>query len=169
MRIIKIALVAIAILLNGALSRAGEAGMNITSPVFGDHQEIPQKYTCQGQDINPPLQLSGIPDGTKSLALIVDDPDAPSKTWVHWVVFNIPVAQEIKENSTPGSLGFNDFGRNNWGGPCPPSGKHRYFFKAYALDSTLGLKEGAKKQDLEAAMQGHTLAQAQLIGLYQKK
>jgi Raf kinase inhibitor-like YbhB/YbcL family protein len=169
MKPLRIVLIVIAILLNGSLSRAGEAGMNITSPAFGDNQAIPGKYTCQGEDINPPLQISGIPDGTKSLALIVDDPDAPGKTWVHWVVFNIPVTQEIKENSIPGSPGFNDFGRNAWGGPCPPSGTHRYFFKVYALDSTLNLKEGAKKQELEAAMQGHTLGQAQLIGLYKKK
>ena len=142
--------------------------MNITSSAFQHNQMIPKKYTCQGEDINPPLDIAGIPSGAKSLVLIVDDPDAPMKTWVHWVVFDIPVTQTIAENSIPGKQGYNDFGRNDWGGPCPPSGTHRYFFKIYALDSTLNLKEGSKKQEVEKAMQGHLLGQAELIGLYKK-
>ena len=142
--------------------------MNIASSAFQHNQMIPKKYTCQGEDINPPLDITGVPSGAKSLVLIVDDPDAPMKTWVHWVVFDIPVTQTIAENSIPGKQGYNDFGRNDWGGPCPPSGTHRYFFKIYALDSTLNLKEGSKKQEVEKAMQGHLLGQAELIGLYKK-
>ena len=142
--------------------------MNIASSAFQHNQMIPKKYTCQGEDINPPLDITGVPSGAKSLVLIVDDPDAPMKTWVHWVVFNIPVAEHIAENSILGKQGYNDFGRNDWGGPCPPSGTHRYFFKIYALDSTLNLKEGSKKQEVEKAMQGHLLGQAELIGLYKK-
>ena len=143
--------------------------MNITSPAFNHNETIPAKYTCQGEDLNPALKISGVPAAAKSLALIVDDPDAPMGTWVHWVVFNIPVVGEIKENSIPGVEGYNDFRRNHWGGPCPPSGTHRYFFKLYALDAPLDLKEGIKKQQLEKAMQGHILAEAQLMGLYKKK
>lgn len=142
--------------------------MKLTSPAFNHNESIPKKYTCQGEDINPPLNIDGVPDGTKSLALIIDDPDAPMKTWVHWVVFNIPVQNKIDENSIPGKQGYNDFGKNDYGGPCPPSGTHRYFHKLYALDTVLNLNEGITKKELELAMQGHILAKTELIGLYKK-
>ncbi|MBI5145130.1 MAG: YbhB/YbcL family Raf kinase inhibitor-like protein [Candidatus Omnitrophica bacterium] len=142
--------------------------MKLTSPVFENNNYIPAKYTCEGDDINPALAIEGIPQGAKSLALIMDDPDAPMGTWVHWVVFDIPVISEIEENSIPGKQGKNNFGRLDYGGPCPPSGTHRYFFKIYALDKELGLNEGISKGALEKAMQGHILAEAQIIGLYQR-
>ena len=144
--------------------------MKIMSPEFKSNQLIPEKYTCQGEDVNPPLIISEVPQGTKSLALIVDDPDAPLGTWTHWVVFDIPVENtEIKEDTIPGSQGHNNFDRNDWGGPCPPSGTHRYFFKIYALDTRLGLKEGVSKKQVEMAMKSHILDKAELVGLYQQK
>ena len=147
----------------------GEEKMNITSPAFEHNQMIPKKFTCQERDVNPTLMIADVPAGTKSLALIMDDPDAPMGTWVHWVVFDIlPTTKEIKEASIPGKQGMNTFGRLNYGGPCPPSGTHRYFFKLYALDTLLDLKEGVNKNDLEKAMAGHTLQKTELIGLYKK-
>ena len=143
-------------------------GMKLTSPDFEPGKLIPKKFTCDGDDINPTLMIEGIPTETKSLALIVDDPDAPLGTWVHWVVYDIPVVSRIEENSIPGKQGINDFGRNEYGGPCPPSGTHRYFFKIYALDTELALGEGVDKKALEEAMQGHIVDQAELIGLYKK-
>ena len=143
--------------------------MKITSPEFKNNGSIPAKYTCQGQDINPPLLIEGIPEGTKSLALIMDDPDAPMGTWVHWVVYDIPPAGRIAENSVPGTQGTNTSGAFEYGGPCPPSGTHRYFFKVYALDAMLGLKEGVAKKDLEKSMEGHILDKAELMGVYKKK
>ena len=142
--------------------------MKITSPAFAHNTMIPQKYTCQGADISPPLTISTLPEGTVSLALIVDDPDAPRKTWDHWLIWNIKPTREIKEDSAPGIQGKNSWGRQDYGGPCPPSGTHRYFFKLYALDSAIGLPAGANKAALEAAMDGHILEQAESIGLYQK-
>ena len=142
--------------------------LQITSAAFGHNQTIPRKYTCQGEDINPPLAITGIPPGTKSLALIMDDPDAPGGNWDHWLVYNIVPTSEIKENSVPGTQARNDFGRVNYGGPCPPSGTHRYFFKLYALDTTLAFKGSPSKEALEKAMQGHILEKSELIGLYQK-
>ena len=142
--------------------------MEITSPAFRHNEYIPAKYTCEGKDINPALVISGIPQGAKSLALIMDDPDAPIGVWVHWVVFDIPVIARIEENSVPGKLGVTNSGRNNYHGPCPPSGTHRYFFKIHALDTLLGLKEGVSKGQLEKAMQGHILDKAELIGLYKR-
>ena len=148
-----------------------EAQMKITSTAFGNNGQIPAKYTCDGADMNPPLGFEGVPAGTKSLALIADDPDAPMGTWVHWVVWNIdPKTTGIAENSiAKGAIqGLNDFGTQAYGGPCPPSGTHRYFFKLYALDTALGIKANAKKADLEAAMKGHILGEAQLVGLYKR-
>ncbi len=153
---------------SASCAQHGGGKMKITSPVFGHNQTIPQKYTCQGEDINPSLVIDGIPEGTKSLALIIDDPDAPMGTWVHWVVFNIPVTYEIGENTIPGTQGYNDFGKNDYGGPCPPEGTHRYFHKIYALDTLLNLKEGSSKKVLEKAMHGHILDKAELAGLYKK-
>ena len=146
----------------------GETSMRLTSSVFEHNQMIPKKYTCQGEDINPPLKIENIPEGTETLALIVDDPDAPVGTWVHWVVFNIQPTDEIKENSVPGDQAYNDFKKINYGGPCPPTGTHRYFFKLYALDIVIDLQTGMKKQDLEKAMKGHILAEIELIGLYKE-
>jgi hypothetical protein len=147
----------------------GGGDMQITSSAFGHNGYIPAKYTCEGEDINPALVISGIPEGTKSLSLIMDDPDAPMGVWVHWVVFDMPVVSHIAENSVPGKLGITNSGRRGYGGPCPPSGTHRYFFKIYALDTQLNLKEGITKGQLEKAMQGHILDKAELIGLYKRK
>lgn len=146
--------------------------MKIESEAFSNNQFIPKKYTCDGEDINPPLKISEVPQGTKSLVLIVDDPDAPMGTWVHWTVWNIPPdISDIPENTVPqGAIeGMTDFGRPGYGGPCPPSGVHRYFFKLYALDTTLELDSSATKRDLEKAMEGHILEKAELIGLYQRQ
>jgi len=146
--------------------------MKLTSPVFEQNQFIPKKYTCDGEDINPPLEISGVPEGTKSLVLIVDDPDAPMGTWDHWIIWNInPATSQIEENNIPeGSIqGMNDFGKNSYGGPCPPLGTHHYHFKLYALNKTLELTPVAKKEDVEKSMEGSILAWAELIGLYQRK
>ncbi|RMF21074.1 MAG: YbhB/YbcL family Raf kinase inhibitor-like protein [Cyanobacteria bacterium J083] len=142
--------------------------MKITSPAFAHNTMIPKKYTCQGEDINPPLVISDIPASAVSLALIVDDPDAPMRTWNHWLIWNIKPTTEIKENSAPGIQGKNSWGRNDYGGPCPPSGMHRYFFRLYALDCELNLPEGATRKSLENAMKGHIIEQAELMGLYRK-
>lgn len=142
--------------------------MKISSPEFGNNEVIPTKFTCQGEDVNPLLVIEEAPEGAKSLALIVDDPDAPSGMWVHWVVYDMEVVSEVDEDSIPGKQGFNDFGKLDWGGPCPPSGTHRYFFKVYALDEKLNLEEGISKEELEAAMEGHILEKVELIGLYKK-
>lgn len=153
----------------GQTPPAKGVNMKISSPAFQHNQKIPSKFTCEGEDINPALTIADVPADAKSLALIVDDPDASGKTWVHWVVFNIPpTLQQISENSIPGKQGMNDFGRLDFGGPCPPLGEHRYFFKFYALDTTLNLKEGVTKKQVEAAMRGHILSQAELLGLYRK-
>lgn len=141
----------------------------ITSSAFKTMKSIPSNYTCEGRDINPPIDIEGIPEKAHSLVLIVDDPDAPGKTWVHWLVWNIPITHHIKEESVPGEQGWNDFRRMAWGGPCPPSGVHRYFFKVYALDSLLKLPSKTTKQELEQAMGNHILAYGELVGLYQKK
>jgi Raf kinase inhibitor-like YbhB/YbcL family protein len=146
--------------------------LRIASPAFSHNGMIPSIHTCDGADVSPPLSIAGVPKGTMSLALIVDDPDAPVGTWVHWVVWNIGAGtKEIPENSVPhGALeGTNDFRKRKYGGPCPPSGTHRYFFKLYALDAPLPLKPGAAKAQVEEAMKGHVLAQAELIGLYKRK
>ncbi|HTZ10944.1 MAG TPA: YbhB/YbcL family Raf kinase inhibitor-like protein [Candidatus Margulisiibacteriota bacterium] len=143
--------------------------MRISSPAFKDNEYIPSKYTCEGEDINPEILVSGIPEGAKSLALIMDDPDAPMGTWVHWVVFDMPLVARIEENSSPGKPGVGTSGAKEYHGPCPPSGTHRYFFKFYALDTQLGLNEGISKGQLEKAMQGHILEKAEIIGLYKKR
>jgi Raf kinase inhibitor-like YbhB/YbcL family protein len=149
--------------------RGKEVKMRLTSTEFKHSEFIPPRFTCQGDDVNPGLIIEDIPQEAKGLALIVDDPDAPAGTWVHWVVFDIPVVSQIKENSVPGKQGVNDFGRKKYGGPCPPSGTHRYFFKIYALSKKLDLAEGISKQELERAMQGCILDKAELIGLYKKQ
>jgi len=156
---------------------AGGAGMELTSAAFKPGEMIPAKYTCDGPDVSPSLTWSDPPAGTKSLALISDDPDAPVGTWVHWVMWNIPAdARALEENvpkkeSLPNGTkqGTTDFRRIGYGGPCPPSGTHRYFFKLYALDTTLNLPASTAKKDLEKAMQGHILAQAELMGKYRRR
>jgi hypothetical protein len=140
----------------------------VSSPAFENGKFIPRKYTCDGDDVNPPLEIKNIPKETKSLALIVDDPDAPKGTWEHWTVWNIPPTERIQENTVPGVEGLNDFGRHSYGGPCPPFGTHRYFFKVYALDTLLNLSPNARKKDLERAMEGHILSKGELIGLYKR-
>ncbi len=141
--------------------------MQVTS-VFEHKSNIPAKYTADGDDVNPPLEIKDLPEGTETLVLIVDDPDAPNGMWVHWVVWDIAVTDKIEENSVPGTEGMNDFGRTAWGGPAPPSGTHRYFFKVYALDTKLDLPPSVVKKDVEAAMEGHILDQAELVGLYSR-
>ena len=143
--------------------------LEVTSPVFKHNSPIPSKYTCDGENMNPPLSIKGLPEGTKSIVLIVDDPDAPMGTWDHWVVWNISPREKIEENTVPGTEGLNDFRRRSYGGPCPPSGTHRYFFKVYALDTMLELSPNSKKRDVEKAIEGHTLAKGEIIGLYRRR
>jgi Raf kinase inhibitor-like YbhB/YbcL family protein len=151
--------------------------MKLESSAFVANELIPAKYTCQGQDISPPLSWDSPPIGTKSIALICDDPDAPGKTWAHWVVYNLPPdLVSLPENIPPtkilssgGLQGINDFGRIGYGGPCPPSGTHRYFFKLYALDQVLDLQAGATKAQLESVMKNYILGYAELVGLYRKQ
>jgi Raf kinase inhibitor-like YbhB/YbcL family protein len=142
--------------------------MELKSPEFKNNEYIPEKFTYHGKNINPGLIMDDVPAGTKSIAMIFDDPDAPGGNWVHWVVFDIPLASKIEENSVPGKQGINSFGRIGYDGPCPPTGIHRYVFKAYALDAELNLEEGISKADLEKAMEKHILAMAELTGLYKK-
>jgi len=141
----------------------------IMSPAFENNGFIPSKYTCDGEDINPALNIEGIPEGTQSLVLIVNDPDAPMGTWDHWIVWNIPPTEKIEENSVPGTEGLNDFRKHSYGGPCPPSGTHRYFFKVYALDTKPVLNPNSRKKDVEKAMKDHILAQGEIIGRYKRK
>ena len=146
--------------------------LRVSSPEFKNNGPIPSKYTCDGADVNPPLMIENVPSSAKSLALIVDDPDAPVGTWVHWVLWNIdPSTNAIGENALPAGAmqGLNDFRKSDYGGPCPPSGTHRYFFKLYALDIVLSLGPKTKKAELEHAMKGHIVAQGELIGLYRRQ
>jgi len=146
--------------------------LKLSSTAFKHNDSIPSKYTCDGADVNPPLVIENAPLTAKSLALIVDDPDAPAGNWVHWVVWNIdPTTSEIRENTVPSGAqqGINDFRKHDYGGPCPPSGTHRYFFKLYALDMMLSLGPKTNKAELERAMKGHIVAQGELIGLYRRR
>ena len=150
--------------------------LEITSSAFSNGEMIPARYTCDGSDVSPDLSWRGVPNTAKSLALICDDPDAPMGTWVHWVLFNIPaeavgLPAEISSNATlenGARHGKNDFRRLGYGGPCPPGGTHRYFFKLYALDTTLGELSPPTKDSLLKAMEGHVLEKAELVGTYQK-
>ncbi len=147
-----------------------ETNMELSSPVFENEGFIPKEYTCQGQDISPELHIKEVPAGTKSLVLIMDDPDAPMGTFVHWLVWNISAGVKIIEKNAniKWPQGKNDFGKIGYGGPCPPSGIHRYFFKMYALDATLDLNNGASKKELLDAMEGHIIAKATFMGKYSK-
>ncbi len=138
--------------------------MRLLSPAFPDGETIPVVYTCDGSDINPPLVIGGIPRETASLALVMDDPDSQDRTFVHWVAYDIDAASRIEENSHPGTGGLNDFGKTDYGGPCPHSGTHRYVFKLYALDRKLGLDPGLNKEQLLESIEGHILARAELTG-----
>ena len=149
---------------------------SFTSTAFNNEERIPTKYCCDGQDVSPPLQWSDPPQDTKSFALICDDPDTPRGTWVHWILYNIPTSTRALPEAIPSDANLADgswHGMNNWGrlgydGPCPPSGTHRYFFNLYALDKMLDLYAGASKDQVRQAMQGHILAQAQLMGKYSR-
>jgi hypothetical protein len=150
--------------------------IELESPAFREGDMIPPEYTCDGKDISPPLEWSGAPGGTKSLALISDDPDAPAADWVHWVVYDLPpdltaLSAAVPKMEKPpfgGTQGRTDFGDIGYGGPGPPGGTHRYFFKLYALDKALGLEAGVTKKELLKAMQGHILAEARLMGKYRR-
>ncbi len=151
-------------------------GIKIESSAFKEGAMIPVKYTCDGEDVSPPLKWGNLPSGTKSIALISDDPDAPVGTWVHWVLFNLPPdVRALPENIPPkktlengAAHGNNDFKKPGYGGPCPPGGTHRYFFKIYALDKKIDLAPGASKAQLVKAMEGHTLDTGQLMGKYKR-
>jgi len=159
---------------------SAEEHMQLASSAFAENQSIPKLYTCEGKNVSPPLNWSGVPANAKSLALIVDDPDAPDPaapkmTWVHWVLYDIPVSaaalpEAVQQNALPrGTLqGSNDWHRTGYGGPCPPTGRHRYFWKLYALDTVLPDLNHPDKKALEKAMAGHIVAQTQLVVTYQK-
>lgn len=143
--------------------------MEITSQAFRPTTRIPTRYTCDGEDVSPPLTITGVPPGTETLALVVEDPDAPRGTWDHWIAYDLPVVDEIPEAVGPlGTGGTNSGGSTHYQGPCPPSGEHRYLFTVYAVDTHLGLAPGATKEGLRKALQGHTLDEATLIGLYSR-
>lgn len=174
--------VAAALVLAMAVTAAGareEGTMRISSTAFADQAEIPTLYTCEGKDVSPPLAWSGLPAGTKSLALIVDDPDAPDPaapqmTWVHWVLYNLPASdgglpEGAKTLPAGTKEGVNDWKKTGYGGPCPPIGRHRYFHKLYALDTVLPDLGKPTKAKLEGAMKGHVIGEAQLVGTYQKR
>ena len=157
--------------------KGGNMAITVESSAFASLQSIPAQYTCNGQDISPPLMWKNIPENTKSFAIICDDPDAPGGMWVHWVCYDIPRSVDSIEENIPktdslpvgGKQGTTDFGRIGYGGPCPPSGVHRYFFKVYALDVMLGLPSGKTKKEIERAMKGHIVAQGELVGKYSRK
>jgi Raf kinase inhibitor-like YbhB/YbcL family protein len=143
--------------------------LTVKSPVFAHNTVIPKKYTCDGDGINPPMIIEGVPEQTKSLSLIMDDPDATSGTFLHWIVWNIPPhVSKIGENMIPGVEGINSARRKGYTSPCPPSGTHRYFFKVYALDTELSLASNSSVSDLEVAMEGHVVAKGEIIGLYRR-
>ncbi len=163
------------------MATKAQSALVIRSRSFQDGGQIPIQYTCEGKDASPPLEWAGAPAGTRSLALVVDDPDAPDPaaprmTWVHWVLYDLPpdtagLAESVHKDGLPAGTrqGVNDWKRTGWGGPCPPIGRHRYFFKLFALDTTLGELGSPGKADLERAMQGHVVAQAQTVGTYEKR
>ncbi len=146
--------------------------LTIKSPAFSEKERIPSEYTCDGEDVNPPLVFENVPDDARSLALIVEDPDSPGKTWTHWVVFNIPPEIiAIQEDSVPtgSEEAMTDFGKIGYGGPCPHSGTHRYHFRLYALDITLSLTEDVTHEEILNAIEGHILDEAVLVGLYSRE
>ena len=166
-----IAGVSVILLAASATFAAGGARMKITSSAFQQAASIPSKFTCDGANTSPPLQISDVPSEAKSLVLIVDDPDAPGGLFTHWIVWNIsPQTSTVAEGSTPkGVQGTNDFGKSGYGAPCPPSGTHRYYFKIFALDRELDLPIGAQRSQFDAAIKGHVIAQGELMGRYSRK
>ncbi|KMQ50924.1 Phospholipid-binding protein [Chitinispirillum alkaliphilum] len=142
--------------------------MNLFSPSFNYGEIIPAKFTCDGENVNPHLNIQDLPGNTQSLVLIMDDPDSPSGLFTHWVLYDIPITSEIMENSAPGKQGINDFGKLGYGGPCPGSGKHRYFFNLFALDCSLNLDPEMPREKVESAMKNHILLKTQLMGKYQR-
>jgi Raf kinase inhibitor-like YbhB/YbcL family protein len=163
---------AVVILLTAIASfAAGGARMKITSSAFQEGDNIPSKFTCDGSDSSPPLQITGVPSEAKTLVLIADDPDAPGGLFTHWLVWNIPTqTNSIAEGSAPkGMHGTNDFGKSGYKGPCPPPGTHRYSFKIFALDRELDLRPGARRSQVDAAMKGHIIAQGELVGRYARR
>lgn len=143
--------------------------LTVTSTAFTQGEQIPEKYTCDGDDVNPPLVITNVPDETQTIALILEDPDATHPNFTHWVVWNITPHEPIEEDSVPGISGHNSFKKTGYGGPCPPSGSHRYFFSIYALDITLSLAPGSDKEALQEAMRGHILASGELMGRYGRR
>jgi Raf kinase inhibitor-like YbhB/YbcL family protein len=143
--------------------------LTIKSPAFAHNDFIPSKYTCDGENVNPELSIKDLPANTKSLALVVEDSDAPSGTFDHWVMWNIPVTDKIKENSAPGQQGKNGAGENKYAGPCPPKGTHHYHFKVYAVDTELKLEKNSDKAALMNALEGHIIAHGEIIGVYKRK
>src|SRR6476469_4451859 len=163
---------ALAIFVGTILNMNAASSISVTTPAFQAGGDIPAKFTCNGANANPELKINGVPNEAKSLVLIVDDPDALRGLFTHWIVWNIdPKTTDIGENSAPagGVQGTNDFGKRNYGGPCPPSGTHRSFFKIYALDPKVDLKPSARRAELDAAMRGHVLAQGELMARYSHK
>lgn len=142
--------------------------LTVKSPAFENEDLIPSKYTCEGANINPEINIKGLSSGARSLVLIMDDPDAPSGTFDHWIMWNIPVKDKIEENSSPGAQGKNGKNENKYTGPCPPSGTHHYHFKVYALDTKLDLPVSTDKERLLKAMEGHIIDSGELIGLYKR-
>lgn len=177
-RFVYLPLAAIGLLVCLNLQSAGGGAMNIRvkSAAFEEGGMIPKKHTCDGADVSPPLAWDQVPEGTKSIALICDDPDAPMGTWVHWVLYDLPAGVRELPEDVPGQevlpngakQGTNDFRRIGYGGPCPPGGTHRYYFKVYALDSALGLAPGSTKAELLKAMEGHVVAEGHLMGKYKR-
>ncbi|QLC49354.1 YbhB/YbcL family Raf kinase inhibitor-like protein [Methanolobus zinderi] len=147
-------------------NNSGEDDIMITSSAFEDGDKIPAKYTCDGENVNPPFEFENLPEATKSLVLIITDPDAPSGNFVHWAVWNIIPESGIEENSVPGVVGRNSYGKASYTGPCPPSGTHEFVFRVFALDTELELEGGSKIDELEQGMQGHVLAEGKLTALY---
>jgi Raf kinase inhibitor-like YbhB/YbcL family protein len=142
--------------------------LTVKSPAFENNKLIPSRYTCDGEEVSPPLIVEGVPEKTRSLALIMEDPDAPAGLFIHWLVWNIPPTDKIQENSVPGTEGLNTNKKNSYHGPCPPGGTHRYYFKVYALDTHLNLSAFSEKEVLENAIQNHILAHGELVGLYRR-
>jgi Raf kinase inhibitor-like YbhB/YbcL family protein len=143
--------------------------LTVTSDAFTDGGPIPSKYTCEGENINPPFDIGTFPDNTQCLALIMEDPDATKGVFTHWVMWNIPITSRIEENSAPGTQGSNSYGKPKYAGPCPPSGTHRYYFRIYALSQPLSLPEGASKEDLVTAMKDYVISYAEYMGRYEKQ
>ncbi len=161
----------VAMLFAASGSFGAGAKMKVTSSAFQEGGNIPSKFTCDGDNASPPLQIAGVPSEAKTLVLIADDPDAPGGLFTHWLVWNIPPqTNSIAEGSAPkGVHGTNDFGKSGYGAPCPPSGTHRYYFRVFALDRELTLPAGAKRSQLNGAMKGHVVAQGELMGRYSRK